>query len=995
MKKVIQKGIPLLLFLVVCSAGIAQQAVLINTPANTVITYSNTDSRAFALGGLTTNYANTNWPGTARDSGCIYWGVNDTLFNVINGNNTAPPNGTCAGMSNLILTTNPTYTNLANGQACFMGSTAITFIYGSGYSYNTYGLQVYQYIFIRKKSTGAPIPFTLVDGKLLAKVPDGDFFTQVYLYIYFPYSGFTFTTDGSTLYNQNYYAIDLYNRLHTNPNYSICTSWTGGDFYKIPYNADFLTTDPACYGAETGTINTEVSGGVGPWQYSWNTSNPHSEDQTGVKAGNYTLNISDAAYCIITRDVSIHQPDSIRANITTTDVLCAGQDNGTALVTPAGGTGSLEITWYNGGTSTSLNNLAPGNYGVQIKDENNCKTSDTARITEPSALEYNLTLLNPSCYGKSDGSVKVLPTGGTSPYKFAWSSGDSLDERTSLVAGTYALTLSDAHSCSIEIQTSLTEPETLSAIPDVTGITCHGLEDGKIHLEVAGGTSPYDINWSNGPAGPDVTDLPPGEYTATITDAQLCVLEKTIDVAEPDSLVLNLTRTDVRCAGEANGIITADVEGGTIPYTYNWSNEGTESSISGLAPGMYSLVVKDKNNCEVNASLPVTEPTELELLLSPTSPVCSYGNDGEITAEGSGGTLPYHYLWSTGDTTDLLADLGTGTYSFTLKDDNGCTKAEEIVLTSLSNLAVQTGVSPVSCNGMQDGVASLEISGGLEPYDILWAGGNTSAMRSGLGGGVYPFRVYDDYLCAVRDTVIVDEPAELLATATPVDPSCYQGSNGMVNLAVSGGTEPYSFFWSTNAETPAISGLTAGNYEVTVTDAHECQAVASAQLNDPPADFAGFSVETDNGDATFTNQSSAGSYEWNFGDDQGSMDANPLHVYKSNGTYHVCLTVTTSCVTLESCQDVVIDGITIVKKSANGIRLYPNPVINVVNLSWKGSVVPSYFYIYDALGRMVLSKNIHSGEAIDLDVSGLNQGIYQVKFVFEGYYETIPMIISR
>lgn len=996
MKKIFTYCRVLVILLFLPLYGSAQQAIKINRPDSTVVTYNNTDSRAFALTGLTTFYANPSWPGTPSDTGCIYWGVNDTLFSVINGNNTQPPNNGCAGMSNLILTTNPSYTNLASGQACFVGSTSLTFIWGPGYSYSNYGFVAYQYIWVRKKSNNAPIPFVQVDGKILAKVPDADFYVSTSLFLSWSNGTFTFTTDGSTIYNGNYYAISLFDKLHTNPSYSICTSWSGGDFYRIPFTAGFNLANPICYGAATGSINTSTIGGVSPFQFNWNTNNPTSEDQVGIKAGTYSVNITDAAGCMITRQVSLSQPDSIRANLQLTPVNCAGQANGAALANPTGGTGTLGITWYNGSTVSSISSLEPGKYGIKVKDEKGCTTNDTAVITQPDSLKYNLALVDPTCFGFSDGSVTVTPHGGTAPYTYLWSTGDSSSIADSLPAGNYSITLKDDHLCMVNILTELIAPSGLQVTPGITDVSCYGLKDGTIHVDISGGTSPYDVSWNAGSAtGTDLASLAPGDYLAKITDAHLCTLEKSFTVTEPDSLTLILNQNNVQCAGENNGSINALVNGGTMPYTYNWSNDSTLGEVSGLVPGLYSLTVKDKHNCTVIGSAIITEPAVLDLLLTPTSPVCSYGKDGEINAEASGGTVPYQYLWSTGDTISLLANIGKGTYTLTLKDKNGCEKQASLDLPSLSNLNVLAELGPISCFGKLDGSLSLTVSGGKEPYDILWEGGSTSNLRTELGPGIYPFRVYDDYLCVVRDTLPLTEPATLLAVATPVSPTCYQGNNGQVNLSVSGGTTPYSFLWSNQETTPAISGISAGNYKVEVTDAHGCTTLDSAVVNDPPEDAAAYTYVSDNGQVTFTNTSTPGSNAWDFGDSQGSQETNPVHVYKSNGTYTVCLNVTTDCSTKQYCQDIVIDGITIIPKTGTTVSVYPNPASETAFISWEGRSKPQQILVFDALGREVKTLQPSGTDMQQLNISDLSNGIYQIKLIFDGKSESLRLVISR
>lgn len=773
MKKLLLSTFCLLLFLTLfMMKSVAQEVVKIPTPDSTVITYSSTDSRAFALTGLQINYTNIQWPGGASDSGCIYWGINDTLFQVINGNSLMPPDDT-KPLDSLALTTMSNLTiygsntNLASGQLCYYGYTNINDVM-------TYGVRSYlvlQYVYARKKSNGAIIPFEYVNGKFLAKVNSEDFYIYTQLLIQWPGASYT-ATDGSTLCaGCTYFALDLYNKIHTNLNSSILTSWNGGDFYRIPFNATFGLTDPACFGANTGTISTTVTGGFGaPYSYTWNTASPTSEDQVDLKAGNYSVNISDnGAHCLITRDVTLNQPDSLKANLLKTDVLCFGETNGTITATPTGGVEPVTLEWYDSSSANTVSNLPAGKYGIKLTDYNNCVTNDTAIIAEPALLEYSLAL---------------------------------------------------------------------------------------------------------------------------------------------------------------------------------------------------------------------------------KSPVCIYGTDGELSVTVSGGIEPYTYLWSTGETNDTLAQASVGEYSVTIQDQNLCTQVAHTLLPSLSNISIPATVSDVACFGENNGNILIEPAGGLSPYTILWSNGDVSALADSLAPGEYIVNVNDEYGCALGDTFLVKEPSMLEANATASDVNCFQGTDGSVDLTVTGGTEPYTYLWINDSTSQDITDLNADTYSVIVEDANHCAAVASATVADGKSPFTSYNFSVDAGTVTFTNMSDAGTYDWNFGDGNVSQETNPVHIYTSNGTFSVCLSLTTTCSSVPSCQDVVIQGLSVTGNTVKSIQIYPNPANDHFKLSWNSSEKPSAMIMYNALGSEVLNHLV-TGESVSINVSTMHAGVYYVKLVFPGHSELAPLIIKR
>lgn len=246
------------------------------------------------------------------------------------------------------------------------------------------------------------------------------------------------------------------------------------------------------------------------------------------------------------------------------------------------------------------------------------------------------------------------------------------------------------------------------------------------------------------------------------------------------------------------------VNGGTPNYTYAWSSGQNTIAISNLAPGTYTATITDAHGCSTTYSATITEPTELDLSAS-TEPViaCTGGSNGAIDLTVDGGTPNYTYHWSNGPITQDQSGLITGTYTVTVTDANGCTKALAVVVPQLSDINLDVSVTNVTCNGGNNGAIDLTVSGGLPPYNYDWSnmpGTSNPEDQSNLSAGIYVVTVTDANGCTAVISATITQPTIILTVSTtPV--SCNGGSNGAINLTATGGTMPYSFNWSNGSST--------------------------------------------------------------------------------------------------------------------------------------------------------------------------------------------------
>ncbi|RMG90066.1 MAG: adhesin, partial [Chloroflexi bacterium] len=366
-------------------------------------------------------------------------------------------------------------------------------------------------------------------------------------------------------------------------------------------------------------------------------------------------------------------------------------------------------------------------------------------------------------------------------------------------------------------------------------VSCNGLNDGSVTLNVAGGTPPYQYQWSTGHTTASLVGVGEGAYWVVVSDNAGCLADTLyFTVGAPSAINAIALINNVTCPGANDGSIDIQLTGGTPPYQYQWSNAGTTEDITGLSGGVYHLIVTDSAGCVSDTfSFGVFEPSPITISIDSLSPVSCQGNsDGAIYISASGGTPPYGFHWSNGATTEDITGLGAGVYSLVVTDANGCVSDTFIVATLNAPAAVQLSgtVNNPACDGGDDGSITVVATGGVAPYNYYWSTGDTTNTLAGLTAGAYTVVVTDANGCSSTDTYNVVEGSNIVISTGIINATC-GNANGAVTAAVSGGVPPYSFIWS-NGNTNAVnSGLSAGIYELTVVDSNGCSKVASVVVD--------------------------------------------------------------------------------------------------------------------------------------------------------------------
>ncbi|MFN7326669.1 MAG: Ig-like domain-containing protein, partial [Chitinophagales bacterium] len=595
-------------------------------------------------------------------------------------------------------------------------------------------------------------------------------------------------------------------------------------------------TDLVCFNIPTGGIALSITGGTAPLQFNWSNSST-TQDLTTLSAGEYSLTITDNNGCTKeTGPYVVQEPEELVIAGAITPVACNGEMTGEINISVTGGTGSITYSWASGSTLEDLTGLSSGTYSLTVTDGSLCQTTASFEVTEPDELTVAFTSTDVSCKGANNGSIVSVISGGVQPFTLNWSNGSSNHDIMGLVPATYTLTVTDNNMCTTVSAKIIAEPDELIVNSVYQNNLCAGASLGEITLSPQGGNGNFQYSWSNGSTASMLTGLTADTYTVTVTDSKSCTSVVPFTLTDPTRLEVNVTYTDVSCAAGLDGTIQLSVSGGVGPYTYLWNTAATDQNLSGLGSGNYEVTVQDQNNCTIGLSVSLMEPEELAATAVVTDNRCKDSGDGSINLTVTGGTLPYQFLWSSGETSEDISSLGDGTFAVTITDAEGCSKQYSFTVNEPIVLSATTSISSIDCYGDADGSITVNPSGGVGPFVYFWNNGASTNTISNLDGGTYVVTVTDANNCTYSISSEVLEPDQALSlTLINQEVSCFGLSNGSVIAGVLGGTTPYTYSWAGGESTSSITGLTAGTYTVTVEDAANCIISGSVVVTQPAA----------------------------------------------------------------------------------------------------------------------------------------------------------------
>jgi gliding motility-associated-like protein len=481
----------------------------------------------------------------------------------------------------------------------------------------------------------------------------------------------------------------------------------------------------------------------------------------GATAGTYYIKGTDGAGCYDIKPVTVVVNPQPAVNGIQTNLSCAGASDGSIDITVSSGTSPYTFAWTGTGVvagSEDQSGLAAGVYSVIVTDAAGCNSASAPfTLTEPPVLTATAIVTDNPCPGGSDGSIDLTVSGGTAPYSFLWSNGATVEDLINLTAGNYNVTVTDAGGCTATNSASVEE---LSGMANVTDISCNGANDGSIDLVVSGGSAPVTFLWSNGATTEDLSGLSAGNYSVTISDADGCTVMVSGTITEPAVLTGVLSVNNILCHGDPAGSIDLTMAGGTTPYSFLWDNGATTEDLAGVQAGDYNVTVTDARGCIFTGMSTITEPpVALSVTItSQTDITCEGAANGSVTVTGSGGILPHEYSLNGGpfQVAGTFTGLGAMVHTITIRDANLCTDEVSAVLAEPAPLTIDPVITDASCPEVADGSITLSITGGTQPYSILWADDNTDATRTGLLSGTYSVAVTDMNGCAADADIVVD-----------------------------------------------------------------------------------------------------------------------------------------------------------------------------------------------------------------------------------------------
>ncbi len=440
-----------------------------------------------------------------------------------------------------------------------------------------------------------------------------------------------------------------------------------------------------CQGDNTGSLSVTAQGGTMPYDFEWNIPDQDSI-ANDIIAGNYFVTVTDANGCSFIDMASISEPDSyVEATIEQLIVACQGSSEGSAVISAEFGTGSnYDFEWSHGETGALVENLPVGDYFTTTTDENGCQTFDTITIIELDTLKANLSHRPPSCFSFGDGIVGVNSVEGGAgdgtfgSYTYKW---DVTTENTELLDGlfgdsTYYLTICDAMGCSATFEEYLPQPQQISADYIKEDPSCYQFSDGSIIInDFIGDCEVANYVWSTGESNEsELSGLPAGQYTVTITDDCGCEATTVIDLYDPALLASVTDGIDNECFGDENGIAMVEALGGTPPFMYEWEVGGTTNRISDLINGDYVVTITDDNGCIKVDTHAIVSPERLAADVLSEDVQCFGDGNGSIVINAIGGKQPFAYSFNDGVFLNINERNGlpAGPYTIAMRDGNGC-----------------------------------------------------------------------------------------------------------------------------------------------------------------------------------------------------------------------------------------------------------------------------------------------------------------------------------
>lgn len=627
---------------------------------------------------------------------------------------------------------------------------------------------------------------------------------------------------------------------------------------EVMEDSDFIVTGVVTnpMPGSPGEIEVTVEGGTPGYTFAWTGPDDFTaatEDISDiVVTGTYCLLVRDAAGC------ENRQCFNLRSQLAlaSIDVAsgCPGQDNGRIDITVTGGTGTYTYNWsFNGqqvSTEQDLEGLSPGDYSLTLSSGGE-SLNLVIEVTTPEAIQ--LPAIVEAAPNGNDGSISVVPTGGNPPFNFSWSGGETTEELDNLTPGEYCVTVTDQLNCSGSRCYTIAAASLAVSTVNTSPASCGTLADGEVSIVLVNGIGPFTASISD--LGLDTTseerefvlNAPPGTHQILVVDGNGERTELEATVGGPTAITAAVSLTSDTEDMDCSGMISLEIGGGNPGYTIDWSNGDEAATISRLCSGEYTATITDDNGCSI-----VTDTLRIgridEQLVNITPTACQDGTEGSVDVTISGGVEPYGFSWTAAGSTEELSatedlqGVGPGEYTLSVQDATGATLVRNYNVEIAADFSITAEVTSdfggfnASCADADDGQIVVSVSG-QSTYTYMFLRGEElvgiDSVLNNATPGTYTVSVLDAGGCELTETLEVTGPPAIEISAEVENLSCNSENDGRIIASAVGGQGGFSYAWSNGANAPRIQALSAGDYELTVTDRSGCTANASFSIMEP------------------------------------------------------------------------------------------------------------------------------------------------------------------
>jgi gliding motility-associated-like protein len=617
-------------------------------------------------------------------------------------------------------------------------------------------------------------------------------------------------------------------------------------FQPTPLSMNLSKSDVRCFGFATGSARAIASGGIPGYTYAWRGGQT-KDTINNVAVGKYVVTLTDRNGCTKTDSINVTSNPKIVITTAQDSVKCFGETSGKARGRASGGLSPFLYNWNNSQFDSTAIGLKAGFHRLTVTDALGCSDTSSIVILQPDSLRFDSLIAVPaSCSNTASGSARVIVSGGTKTYKYAWApNGATTPSVSNLATGTYTLTVRDFNNCSKtqSIVVGAAPPLVLDRFDEIK-VKCNGDATGGLSALASGGSGGYTFRWNTTPVQTTdaATNLRAGAYQVTITDRNNCQIVKDTTIGEPVKLLASITlSTNVKCRGEANGTATPSVFGGTgFPgnnkYLFQWNDPLNQNTLiaDSLAAGTYIVTVTDANGCTDTANVLITQPNSLVTTTTLQTRLACFGqNTGEGRVIPSGGAGSYTYRWSNLQSTANVSTLARGKYFVTVTDINGCFAKDSLdAATRDSITATISLVQPRCYNSATGSIAVTSVTGGvgnnnLANYFFRWSTNpvqTTPQATAVVGNRTYTVTITDSENCSNTAFTFLNQPGPITVSSVVRPVSCFGGADGEAQVNAFGTVNVFTYLWNDgrNQTTQRATGLPSGRYTVLVKDSAGC-----------------------------------------------------------------------------------------------------------------------------------------------------------------------------